>query len=127
LKIRFEYFLNHTLKSSQKNFPDSYIQNACHRIQNVILKDADPELASYLSSNQIEPQIYGLKWIRLLFGREFGLEDTLVLWDAIFAESGGNNLKKHQKIDLRFIEYISAVMLMHLGDDCNSCFKLINN
>jgi TBC1 domain family member 5 len=84
------------------------------------LKDADPELASYLSSNQIEPQIYGLKWIRLLFGREFGLEDTLVLWDAIFAESGGNNLKKHQKIDLRYIEYISAVMLMHLGDDCNT-------
>eukprot|EP01080_Neovahlkampfia_damariscottae_P010312 gene10312-2728_t len=103
--------------SNRKNFPDSFIQNTCSRIQNVILKDADPMLSEYLDKHQIEPQIYGLKWVRLLFGREFEIEDTLILWDAIFAESGGNNLKKNEKIDLKFIEYIGAVMLMHIGND----------
>jgi len=27
-----------------------------------------------------------MKWIRLLLGREFHLEDVLLLWDAIFAD-----------------------------------------
>ena len=35
---------------------------------------------------QVEPQLYMMKWIRLLLGREFHLEDVLLLWDAIFAD-----------------------------------------
>lgn len=26
------------------------------------------------------------RWIRLLFGREFGFDDLLLLWDSLFAE-----------------------------------------
>jgi TBC1 domain family protein 5 len=26
------------------------------------------------------------RWIRLLFGREFGFDDVLSMWDAIFAD-----------------------------------------
>lgn len=46
----------------------------------------------------VEPQIYLLyawlcilklimhrRWIRCLFGHEFSLEETLILWDSIFA------------------------------------------
>ena len=32
-------------------------------------------------------QIYGIRWLRLLFGREFSFRDTLLLWDTIFADS----------------------------------------
>jgi len=29
--------------------------------------------------------LYGLRWLRLLFGREFPLPDALLVWDALFA------------------------------------------
>lgn len=30
-------------------------------------------------------QLYGMKWARLLFGREFRVEGVLRLWDHVFA------------------------------------------
>lgn len=32
-------------------------------------------------------KLYGLRWLRLLFGREFPLHDTVLIWDALFAVS----------------------------------------
>ncbi len=34
-------------------------------------------------------QIYLLRWVRLLFAREFHIEDVMRLWDAIFALADG--------------------------------------
>eukprot|EP00002_Diphylleia_rotans_P032567 TRINITY_DN6850_c0_g1_i4.p1 TRINITY_DN6850_c0_g1~~TRINITY_DN6850_c0_g1_i4.p1 ORF type:complete len:524 (+),score=112.67 TRINITY_DN6850_c0_g1_i4:116-1687(+) len=64
----------------------SPIVKKCHYIHHVILKNKDPELYKTLEELQIEPQLYGLRWIRLLFGREFQLPKLLVIWDALFAE-----------------------------------------
>jgi Rab-GTPase-TBC domain len=38
-----------------------------------------------IEKHQIEPQIYGLRWIRLLFAREFELEKLVAIWDGIIA------------------------------------------
>lgn len=57
------------------------------QIQDVLLKRHDPSLYARLEKLEIFPQIYGIRWLRLLFGREFLFHDTLVLWDAIFADS----------------------------------------
>ena len=35
----------------------------------------DPELVEHLKRLEIEPQIFLLRWIRLLFCREFDLEE----------------------------------------------------
>lgn len=32
-------------------------------------------------------QLYGMKWARLMFGREFRVEHVMLLWDHIFASS----------------------------------------
>ena len=56
-------------------------------IQDVLLKRHDPALFARLEKLEIFPQIYGIRWLRLLFGREFVFRDTLLLWDAIFADS----------------------------------------
>lgn len=32
----------------------------------------------------VEPQLFLLRWLRLLFEREFHLEDVLVVWDSLF-------------------------------------------
>ncbi|KAI0668489.1 rab-GTPase-TBC domain-containing protein [Trametes maxima] len=61
------------------------IVEACNRIQSVFLKGVDPELWKAMQSAGIEPQIYGIRWLRLLFTREFNMQDAMVLWDGLFA------------------------------------------
>lgn len=65
---------------------NSPIVDRSRRIHDEYLGGVDPELANHLQVIQILPQIFLLRWIRLLFGREFGLEDTLSIWDVLFAE-----------------------------------------
>lgn len=61
-------------------------------IQDECLGCVDPELAIHLKVIEILPQIYLLRWMRLLFGREFGLKDTLIVWDLLFSESLSSSL-----------------------------------
>ena len=51
---------------------------------------------------------FGRKWVRLLLGREFHLEDVMNLWDAILSD--GPNLA--------LLEYICVAMLMYIREDC---------
>lgn len=54
-------------------------------IHEVALMRIDPELAKHLQATEILPQIFLIRWIRLLFGREFPFDQLLTLWDTIFA------------------------------------------
>ncbi|KAJ1559061.1 TBC1 domain, member 5, partial [Cladochytrium tenue] len=56
------------------------------RGENELIKVLDPELHAHLNTLGIEPQLYGLRWLRLLFGREFEFADLLILWDGLFAD-----------------------------------------
>ncbi|KAG1782766.1 rab-GTPase-TBC domain-containing protein [Suillus placidus] len=58
---------------------------ACNHIQNSLLKSVDPILHGVLQNSGIEPQIYGLRWLRLLFTRELSMDDAMILWDGLFA------------------------------------------
>ncbi|KAI6645746.1 hypothetical protein LOD99_13009 [Oopsacas minuta] len=73
-----------------------------NKIQGTLLKKHDPELSEYMDSLELSPQVYGIRWIRLLFGREFILKDILLLWDALFA----------QGTSLDLIDYIAIAILM---------------
>jgi TBC1 domain family protein 5 len=87
--------------------PDStpVIVSKSHRIQETIVHAVDPELHRILKANDIEPQIWGIRWIRLLFGREFGFQNTLLLWDALFAADGST---------LDLVDYVCATMLLRV-------------
>ena len=61
--------------------------SSLNNIHDVLLKRHDPALYTRLEKLEIFPQIYGIRWLRLLFGREFQFRETLMLWDAIFADS----------------------------------------
>ncbi|KAG2158403.1 rab-GTPase-TBC domain-containing protein [Suillus bovinus] len=63
----------------------SPITLACNNIQNNLLKSVDPILHGVLQNSGIEPQIYGLRWLRLLFTRELSMDDAMILWDGLFA------------------------------------------
>lgn len=60
----------------------------------------DTHLAQHLLKINLTPQLYGLRWIRLFFSREFHLRDVCVVWDAIFgAHSERNQQKKKNEKD----------------------------
>ncbi|KAF9089865.1 hypothetical protein BGX23_006422 [Mortierella sp. AD031] len=56
------------------------------------LERVDNELYLHLKSLEIQPQLFGIRWFRLLFGREFPMEDVLNLWDGIFAKDPSLNI-----------------------------------
>lgn len=54
------------------------------------------------------------RWLRLLFGREFSMENLLQLWDAIFAEDPSLNI----------VEYVSLVLLIRIRDKCKHTLSM---
>nr|CAG8564956.1 2542_t:CDS:10 [Entrophospora candida] len=79
----------------------------CNKIFNEYLKTFDFELYEHLSNLEIEPQLYGIRWIRLLFGREFPLNKVLILWDGMFAEDP----------TLRIVDFVCIAMILHVRDE----------
>jgi hypothetical protein len=59
----------------------------CTKIQEHFLRDLDPVLCKHLEDNFIPAQLYGMRWSRLLLGREFPVSHShcLKLWDYMFA------------------------------------------
>ncbi|KAJ7156050.1 rab-GTPase-TBC domain-containing protein [Mycena crocata] len=57
----------------------------CNRIQSNLLRTTDPLLWKAMQAAGIEPQIYGIRWLRLLYTREFDLLSAMKLWDGLFA------------------------------------------
>ncbi|EDL23649.1 TBC1 domain family, member 5 [Mus musculus] len=86
--------------------PTVAIVTKVNQIQDHLLKKHDIELYMHLNRLEIAPQIYGLRWVRLLFGREFPLQDLLVVWDALFADS----------LNLSLVDYVFTAMLLYIRD-----------
>ncbi|KAF3922813.1 hypothetical protein ABW21_db0202678 [Orbilia brochopaga] len=69
-----------------------------------LLGAVDPELALHLDRLGILPQIFLIRWIRLMFGREFSFDEMLGLWDGIFAEDP----------TLQIVDYVCVAMLLRI-------------
>ena len=70
--------------SSSNNIGYVEIFGRCYEVQR-LLAEKDPELAGQLTKLGIQPQLYMLRWVRIMFAQVFPLSDILVFWDAIFA------------------------------------------
>ncbi|KAH8708554.1 rab-GTPase-TBC domain-containing protein [Phaeosphaeriaceae sp. PMI808] len=90
------------------------------RIFEHYLPKADPELSAHLVKLEIVPQIFLLRWIRLLFGREFSLDAVFDMWDALFAIDS----------TLELVDMIAIAMLLRIrwdlvAADTNHAFSLL--
>ncbi|GAB1731933.1 hypothetical protein NU195Hw_g9107t1 [Hortaea werneckii] len=74
------------------------------RIMSDLLAKADPDLSQHLDTIGILPQIFLLRWIRLLFGREFPFDDVLTMWDVMFAED----------TSLELVDYVCLAMILRI-------------
>ena len=55
-----------------------------HYLQHKLLKHWDFVLYSHLCKIGLEPQLYMMRWIRVLFSREFYVDQVILLWDELF-------------------------------------------
>ena len=51
-----------------------------------MLREVDEDLHEHLQTMEFLPELSLLKWLRVLFSREFTLDATLIIWDYIFAD-----------------------------------------
>ncbi|GAA5892886.1 hypothetical protein JCM6882_006886, partial [Rhodosporidiobolus microsporus] len=78
-----------------------------------LLSTVDPALHPAFTTHQVEPQLYLIRWLRLLFSREFPLPDTLTLWDGLFARDPSLQLTTH----------VALAMLLRIRDALVSAAK----
>ncbi|PNY06979.1 TBC1 domain family member [Trifolium pratense] len=90
-----------------------------------LLSHVDSSLYSHLVELGVEPQYFALRWLRVLFGREFSLDNLLIIWDEIFL-SDNSEMEKHVEDNAdtgfrlfhssrgRFISAIAVAMLLHI-------------
>lgn len=63
----------------------SPLYDQMNSIHNHILRRCDPPTARHLSNLGIEPQMFSLRWVRVLMSREFEMAQVWQVWDAIFS------------------------------------------
>ncbi|KAH8815824.1 rab-GTPase-TBC domain-containing protein [Xylogone sp. PMI_703] len=80
------------MSSTNTSGGTSPIVERSKKIHEFYLAKVDPELARHLTDIEVLPQIFLIRWIRLLFGREFPFDDLLGLWDTLFSEDPELNL-----------------------------------
>ncbi|KAG5671197.1 hypothetical protein PVAND_001408 [Polypedilum vanderplanki] len=106
--------------SPSKKSSEIEVVHQLNMVRDKIFAKQDLHLHNHLLKLEIPLALFGIRWLRLLFGREFNLLDLLILWDAIFGV--GENLK--------FTYYIVVAMLIHIRDrllsnDYTSCLTLL--
>ncbi|KAK4188691.1 rab-GTPase-TBC domain-containing protein [Podospora australis] len=84
--------------------PRNTIVEKSKYIHEVALTKVDKELADHLRNIEVLPQIFLIRWIRLLFGREFPFEQVMALWDVMFALDP----------NLELIDLICVAMLLRI-------------
>lgn len=96
------------------NNEDKPVLKQADAIQGVLLRKLDSELADRLEKLDVQAAAYGLRWLRLLFIREFTLEQGAVVWDAIFA---AHKLHPSDTLSRSVIPHIAVSMLVFVRND----------
>jgi len=91
-----------------------------------LLCQKDARLHKHLVMKDISPNLFLLRWVRLLFSREFSFTNTLVLWDYLFG-----NLHEGKRLAFpSVVDCVAIAMLLHvkqslLSSDNSGCFTLL--
>ncbi|BEJ13457.1 hypothetical protein CspHIS471_0306310 [Cutaneotrichosporon sp. HIS471] len=78
----------------------------CSHIQ-ALLRRVDPQLWERLEMEGVEPQIWAIRWIRLILTRELPFGNALRLWDGMFAEDP----------TLGILDYVCLAMLLLIRNE----------
>lgn len=98
---------------------DSEITFVANLMQNTILPRFDDTLAKHLKKLDIQATSYGIRWLRLLFLREFSLNQCGKLWDALIAEYCYVRVVEGSKYDLNnsIVLHFGVAMLEYVREE----------
>ncbi|XP_062302065.1 TBC1 domain family member 5 [Osmerus eperlanus] len=83
-----------------------YHEHDAYAMFSQLMETAEPWFSSFEREVRKVCRVPDGRWVRLLFGREFSLQDLLVVWDALFADS----------ITLDLVDYVFVAMLLYIRD-----------
>jgi TBC1 domain family protein 5 len=124
-----DFFFAHSVlekpgSQSQGNKPSPLLVRCENTFDLLCQKDA--RLHKHLVMNDISPNLFLLRWMRLLFSREFSFGNTLGIWDHIFSSFEPAKLLSFPST----IDYVAIAMLLSikpalLASDNSGCFTLL--
>eukprot|EP00727_Mastigamoeba_balamuthi_P003714 m51a1_g1334 hypothetical protein (688) ;mRNA; f:300393-303199 len=106
-------------QAPRQSYDHVKVVSKCQQIQ-TLLSVKDPELASCLTEMDIQPQLYMLRWVRILFSQVFALEDLVLLWDAIFAAG-----PPFAMVDAICVTMLMLVRTGIIGEDYSNVLDLL--
>ena len=74
------------LELKEEDASRTALRKRCFKITNHLMRLVDSDLHAHLQEVEFIPELSLLKWLRVLFSREFNLESTLTIWDYIFSD-----------------------------------------
>merc|ERR1712004_152698 len=116
--------LDGRMPRSEADCENEHIDVKLTRIHEILLKNVDFELYNHLKRNDIIPQVYGIRWLRLLFGREFSLQDCLSIWDTIFHHCHDFNAIS-KLTDYIFIAMLLEIKPLLINSDEQQCVQIL--
>ena len=107
-------------KSSEENSKENSdpstllpISIQCNFIHHTLLRKYDLPLYQHLTRYQVLPEVYMLRWVRLLFIREISPKFISHAWDAIFAYGGDDELVLVDFIVLGILQILRQTRFYH--------------
>ena len=89
------------------------LKAVCETVQNRLILAIDRKLYERLTSFRVVPTIYVMKWARLLFIRDFPIDDIFVIWDFLLWEMhrGASLLRNIENIGAAMVYYNKAYLM----------------
>jgi hypothetical protein len=102
------------------------IQTISKHIYEVLLRRIDPSLFTHLAKVEVQPELFLLRWLRLLFAREFHISDILCIWDEMLASTV--QTVTDGKEGFKLLQEVCAVMVWQkreqlLQSDFSGCLQ----
>uniref|UniRef100_A0AC35TR07 Rab-GAP TBC domain-containing protein n=1 Tax=Rhabditophanes sp. KR3021 TaxID=114890 RepID=A0AC35TR07_9BILA len=89
-----------------------------HYIMDNLVKEIDNPLYIHLNSLKIPPQVFGIRWLLLLFGREFTFPDVLYVWDVILSDEDPSTM-----IDFIYVGLLVQIRDVLIKGDYTICLQ----
>ena len=119
-----DFFYNQSVLSGSNPNSSSPILYRCERIFE-LLSLKDQQLHKHLILNDISPNLFLVRWVRLLFIRELGFEHTLPVWDFIFERISDSGINFPSVIDYVAIAMILNIRQTLMRSDNSGCFTIL--
>ena len=79
-----------------------------------VLAQVDPELCEVIEGNEVPHTFYAMRWFMLLMCQDFGMCETLRLWDSLLSAVGpktDQNTNEVQNPRFEFINYVAVALV----------------